>query len=524
MTSFLRSGLCALLLLAGAGMPAQVVTENSEYLNTVQQHTFRWFWEFAHPASGMIPERTATPNICTSGGTGFGVMAIIAGAERGWVSREQAVERLLKMTAFLEQCERFHGAWPHWLDGNTGKTVPFSRYDDGGDLVETAYLINGLLAARTYFNGSAPAEAALRSRITHLWESVEWSWYVRNGLLHWHWSPRHEWKMNHPIGGYNECLITYVLALGSPAFPIAPEVYQRTWKEHEPGHYKNGKTYLGYTLPLGFDWGGPLFFAHYSYLSLDPRLMQDGDANYWQLNVSQTLINRAYCIEQAPKEFGYSEHNWGLTASDNFNFYGAHAPVVEDNSTITPTAALSSFPYTPWYSMQALKYLYRIEGNRLFGPHGFYDAYSKLKGWYSNQYLAIDQGPIVVMIENYRSGLFWALGQRTEALQAGLAKMGIRRPEYPTGFYMYIPEARSQRTELMKHPDHDQYFLDFWVKGGTPVSVELRDAAGKAVQTLQAPAVLAPGPQQLRFLADPGLYEAVIRQGSAEVKMGLRLW
>ena len=498
------------------------LTEDGEYLNTVQQKTFQYFWDFAHPVSGLIPERTATPNIATSGGTGFGMMALVVGTHRNWITRPQAVERLLKMTRFLEKAERFHGAWSHWLDGRTGKVVPFGKYDDGGDLVETAYLINGLLVARQYFNAKNPAETELRRRINQLWRGVEWDWYIHEGKLLWHWSPRYGWKMNHGIGGYNECLVTFVLALASPTHAIAPEVYVNTWKKHEPAHYKNGKNFLGYTLPLGFDYGGPLFFAHYSYLSLDPRQMQDQDANYWQLNTAHTLINRAYCLEKAPVEFGYSEENWGLTASDNHLFYGAHNPN-EDNGTISPTAALSSFPYTPFYSMQVLKHLYRRQGNRLFGEYGFFDAYNLKNNWYSNQYLAIDQGPIVAMIENYRSGLLWKLGEKITEMQQALLKMGISKPNYATGFYQYVPEKRSGKTDLMKHPDEGKYVLDFFVADAAlPITIELQNPKGEVI-TLISKQKYNKGAQQLRFEADAGECAITLTQGQKTEEIGVRL-
>ncbi len=502
--------------------PYSVPTEQGEYITVVQQHTFKYFWDFAHPASGMIPERNATPNVCTSGGTGFGVMAIVTGVYRKWITRAAAVERLLKMTRFLEKADRFHGAWSHWLDGNTGKVVPFSQHDNGGDLVETAYLVNGLLVARAYFDGPGKAEVELRQRITRLWETVEWDWYVHNDKLHWHWSPQYEWKMNHPIGGYNECLITYILAMGSPTHPISKKVYEDTWKKHEAWHYLNGKDFAGYKLPIGFDWGGPLFFAHYSYLSLDPRQMQDEAVNYWQLNTIHTLINRAHCLERAPRSYRYSEQNWGLTASDNHQFYGAHQPT-EDNGTITPSAALSSFPYTPYYSFQALMYLYRIQGNRLFGPMGFYDSYNAAENWYSNQYLAIDQGPIVVMIENYRSGLLWKLGENISELQMGLRKMGINKPQYKTGFYQYTPEVKSGLVHLMKHPDAGQYILDFYLAEAGSPKIYLSDQNGK-ITVLSEGKKLPSGPQQLPFMAGWGDYTATIENGTtiAKIKIGLR--
>jgi hypothetical protein len=525
-TKIIKSIFLVLLLadttVAQQVVPFKAVTESSEYLNTVQEKTFRYFWDFAHPTSGLIPERTATPNIVTSGGTGFGIMCIVVGTYRQWITRQEAVSRLLKMVNFLEKADRFHGAWSHWLDGRTGKVVPFSQYDDGGDLVETAYLVNGLLVARAFFNGENWEEKILREKITKLWESVEWSWYVRNGLLHWHWSPKHEWKMNHPIGGYNECFITYILAVASPTYPITYEVYDKTWKKYEAWHFVNGKEFLGYKLPLGFDWGGPLFFEHYSYLSLDPRQMQDEHTNYWDLVVKHTLINRAYCLEKAPKEFGYSEENWGLTASDNHEFYGAHQPT-EDNGTISPTAALSSFPYTPYYAMQVLMHLYRRQGNRLFGQYGFYDAYNQSKNWYSNQYLAIDQGPIVIMIENYRSGLLWKIGEKIAEIQSALPKLGIKKPNYATGFYMYIPEKNTGKVDLMKHPDEGMYLLDFYVNGNEIVSIDLIDDKGKIVQSLAKNQTFAQGANQVGFQENSGEYTVILKQGKKEEKIAIRL-
>ncbi|MFY7830093.1 MAG: glucoamylase family protein [Flectobacillus sp.] len=503
--------------------PAKLVklNEKYEYIETVQKATFQYFWDFAHPISGMAPERTATPNIVTSGGTGFGIQSIVAAVHRGWISRAEAVKHLQKMTNFLAKAERFHGAWSHWLDGRTGKMVPFGEKDNGGDLVETAYLVNGLLVAREYFDANTPSEKSLRETITKLWESVEWDWYASrgDGHLYWHWSPQYNWDMNMPIRGYNECLITYVLALGSPTHAIKPEVYQNTWKKSD--FYENGKDYLGYKLSVGFPYGGPLFFAHYSYLSLDPRLMQDERTNYWQHNQAQTLINYKHCVKEAPKEFGYSTDNWGLTASDDYNFYDAHSPT-NDNGTISPTAAISSFPYTPFESYQAMRYMYLKKGATLFGKYGFYDAFNTTKNWYSNQYLAIDQGPMVVMIENYRSGLLWKLGENIKELQIGLKKMGIQKPEYPTGFYMYQPDPETKDVNLTKHPDSDDFILDFAVKGPEPVEVFITDKNGKK-QVLIASTTSLKGMQQVHFKAKYGTYKATILQDNTEISLTIHL-
>ena len=498
------------------------ISEKSEYLETVQKATFKYFWDFAHPISGMAAERTATPNIVTSGGTGFGVMTIIVASNRGWITRKEAVKHLIKMTNFLGKADRFHGAWSHWMDGRTGRVVPFGEKDNGGDLVETSYLINGLLSARTYFDGANAEEKLLRKQITNLWETVEWDWYASRGdnQLYWHWSPNYTWEMNMPIRGYNECLITYVLALGSPTHAIKPEVYENTWKKSD--FYENGKTYMGYKLPLSFPYGGPLFFAHYSYLSLDPRLMQDDKVNYWKQNLAQTLINYSYCVNDAPKKFEYSSENWGLTASDDYNFYDAHSPT-NDNGTITPTAALSSFPYTPNQSYQALRYFYLKKGNQLFGNYGFYDAFNASKDWYSNQYLAIDQGPIVVMIENYRSGLLWEIGKKTPELWKGLKQMNITPPLNPTGFYMYLPDPKTNEVELMQHPDLSKYVLDFAVKGNEPIQIELMDENKKLTILISKADNLKEGVHQVKFNAKYGKQFAVLSQGNYTEKITLLL-
>lgn len=512
----LLAGLSSRPALAQTAAKPALPNEKSEYMTVVQKATFRYFWDFAHPVSGLAAERTATPNIVTSGGSGFGIMCLVVGAERQWINREAAVERMLKITAFLEKADRFHGAWSHWLDGNTGRMVPFGQKDNGGDLVETAYLVNGLLVARAYFDGPSAAEKQLRDRITKLWEAVEWDWYVRNGKLHWHWSREYEWAMNMPITGYNECLITYVLALGSPTHAISPEVYENTWKKST--HFVNNQEYLGYRLNIGFPYGGPLFFAHYSYLSLDPRKMQDQHTNYWQLNQAQTLINWAYCADKAPKTYNYSEDNWGLTASDDYNFYDAHSPT-NDNGTISPTAALSSFPYAPHQAWQALRYLYLKHGNRLFGEYGFLDAYNATKNWYSNQYLAIDQGPVVVMMENYRSGLIWKLGDKIAELRNGLTKMGITNPAYPTGFYAYQPKPGTNEWYLPRHPDSGKFPLEFAVQGSAPVTLELV-SKDNTLSILKSQS-LAPGTYTREIDAPGGTYTATLTQG--EVKKTIQL-
>jgi Uncharacterized protein conserved in bacteria len=415
--------------------------QDEQLFTTVQRQTFQYFWDGAEPHSGMARERFHVDgvypqndkHIVTSGGAGFGVMAILVGIERGFITREQGRKRLDTIVDFLKRADRFHGAWPHWLDGETGKTKPFSPRDDGGDLVETSFMIQGLLCVRQYFNQGDSAEQALAARIDTLWKEVEFDWY-RNGenVLYWHWSPKHEWAMNFPVKGYNECLIMYVLAASSPTHGVPPEVYHEGWADS--GKIVSPCTvYRG--LPLQFYhqggsmYGGPLFWAHYSYLGLDPRGLRDQYGDYWQENRNQTLINYSWCVNNPKHYAGYGPQNWGLTASYSVKGYAAHAPGQKsDLGVISPTAALSSFPYTPKQSMKALRYWYEYKKDELWGPYGFYDAFSDKEQWYPKRYLAIDQGPIVVMMENYRSGLLWELFMSCPEIKEGLRTLGFRSP------------------------------------------------------------------------------------------------
>lgn len=401
----------------------QYVTDD-ELLTIVQERTFRYFWDYAHPVSGLARERLGSGDTVTSGGSGFGIMAFPVAVERGFVTRADAAGRLLKIVNFLNsKADRFHGAFPHWLNGTTGDALPFSPKDNGGDIVETALLLQGLLAVKEYFDGTDPCEAAIRRGIDEIWRGVEWDWYTRGeDVLYWHWSPEYEWEMNLPVTGWNEALIAYVLAASSPTHPISRDVYDKGWASGLA--FANGGEYFGVTLPLGPACGGPLFFAQYSFLGLDPRGLSDRYADYWEQNVSQTRINYKYCVENPKRWKGYGRNVWGLTASDIPGGYAASSPT-EDLGTIAPTAALSSFPYTPYESMEALHYYYYILGSKAFGKYGFCDAFNLQEDWFAQSYLAIDQGPIIIMIENYRTGLLWNLFMKNTDVRAGLTALGF---------------------------------------------------------------------------------------------------
>ena len=401
-------------------------------LDLVQQRTLAYFWEFAHPVSGMARERSNPDpgydylDTVTSGGTGFGIMAMLAGAQRGFLAREAVLTRIRQIVAFLKRAETHHGVFPHFMHGGTGVTIPFSPKDDGSDLVETSFLIMGLLCARQYL----AEDAALRAAIDRLWHAVEWNWHARDGdVLYWHWSPRCGWAMDHAITGWNECLITYILAVSAPhRRRIAPEVYHRGWTNSP--WFRNGRRCHGIELPLGPPHGGPLFFSHYSFLGLDPRGLVDRYADYWTQNRAHVLINRAHCIANPHGHAGYGAHCWGLTACDGDAGYGAFSPE-NDRGVIAPTAALASMPYAPREAMQALRHFHEDRGDELSGRYGFADAFNPSRGWVASSNLAIDQGPIVVMIENHRSGLLWELFMSCPEVRDGLARLDFTSPHLP---------------------------------------------------------------------------------------------
>jgi len=422
---------------------AQKTNPNSDsaLLDYVERQSFEYFWRGAEPNSGMAPERIHVDNvyldhdqgIIATGGSGFGLMAILAGVHRHYITREQAINRFQKIVTFLEKADRFHGAWPHWLNDTTGHVKPFGREDNGGDIVETCYLLQGLLCVRQFYQDGNREEKRLAARINALWRDVDFDWYRNGGqnVLFWHWSPTYGWKMNFPVHGYNECLILYVLAASSPTHGVPAGVYHEGWAENgaidKISYYKNDTLHLH--MQGDPPHGGPLFWSQYSYLGLDPRGLKDRYADYWKENVTQSIINYSWCVDN-PKHFaGYGKDNWGLTASYSVVGYAAHAPDLRhDLGVISPTAAISSFPYTPHQSMAAIRYWYDNMRKKLWGKYGFYDAFSEKAAWFPPRYLAIDQGPEPVMIENYRSALLWRLFMSCPEVHAGLKKLGFESP------------------------------------------------------------------------------------------------
>ena len=420
---------------------------DGQLLEMVQEASFRYYWEGAHPDAGMAVEnRPGDKSLVATGASGFGIMAMIVGVERGFIARDEAKIRMEKILDFLEQADRFHGVWPHFLHGETGKVIPlFGKYDNGGDLVETAFLAQGLLAARQFFKNNKDDKDSIYQRITRLWEGIEWDWYKKeedSDYLYWHWSPDYEWQINHPLIGWNETMIAYLLGIASPTHGIDSEMYYSGWasqekkaiqyrrnwgKTKEGDHYYNGHTYYGIKLDVGVGSGGPLFFLHYSFMGFDPRNKKDRYTNYFTNNQNIARINYAYSIDKPGNYQGYGDGGWGLTASDGPWGYNAHESTLRmDTGTLTPTGAIASMPYTPEASIRALKYFYREYGDQLWGIYGFRDAINSTQNWVANIYMGLNQAPMTVMIENYRTGLIWDLFMANPEIQKMVDDIGFQ--------------------------------------------------------------------------------------------------
>lgn len=411
------------------GLPPRGLSDDA-LLDAVSRAALGYFWDFAHPASGMVRERSAgafgydVSRVVTTGGTGFGIMALIAGAARGFLPRRAVADRIAGIAAFLLTAQRHAGVFPHFMDGETGRTIPFSPTDDGGDLPETAFLMSGLLSAREAF----PEREDITERVDEIWRRVRWSTHLRrsDGGLMWHRSVRHSWTPTSlPIRGWNECLITFVLAVGADEHGIPPEVYHYSWAAAE--EFINGNSYYGIRLPLGPAMGGPMFLSHYSFLGLDPFGLVDRYADYGEQVHAHAAINHAHAVENPNGFAGYGPSCWGFTASDSPGGYAAHSPT-NDLGVVSPTAAVASLPYLPEASMAALRHFVEERGAALWGPYGLVDAFVPGGDWVAPGTLAIDQAPIVVMIENHRTGLLWDLLMSAPEMRRGLERLGFKSP------------------------------------------------------------------------------------------------
>ncbi|HVZ63384.1 MAG TPA: glucoamylase family protein [Lacunisphaera sp.] len=417
---------------------------DDELLTMVQEACFRYYWEVGHPNAGLAPEITpGDPNLMALGGNGFGVMALLVASERGFVTRDEAAARMLKIIHFLAQADRFHGVWGHFLDGRTGKVIPFfGKYDDGGDLVETAFMMQGLLAAREYFTRDTPAEREIRDTTTRLWREVEWDWYRQkpdSDVLYWHWSPDHGFHIRHPLIGWNETMIIYLLAIASPTHAVPASLwhtgwagqsernvaYRRNWSRTTQGdHFTNGNSYYGVKLEVGEGNGAELFFTHFSFMGFDPRGLRDRYTNYFTNNRAIALIQHAYAIDNPMKFKGYGADSWGRSAGVNAG--GGRVLPRDDNGTINVMASLASMPYTPKESMAALRHFYRDLGPKVWGIYGFHDGFNETENWFDEVYMALNQAPIVVMIENQRTGLVWKNFMANPEIKPALDAIGFK--------------------------------------------------------------------------------------------------
>lgn len=464
--------------------PTVVVVKNDEtyapekvkaVMDEWQRKNFSFFFEGASP-TGLALEGNERGDVVTTGGTGFGIMALIVGVDRRFITREQGVNQIKKIVNFLGKAERFKGAWSHWYNPD-GTAHPFGDQVKTGDLIESSFLMAGLLTAKEYFSGSSSSEKEIRDSVASFSSTINWKFYTNNeNVLKWLWySQENRFALN--ITGWNEGLISYILGLGAPEpYNISTEVYKNGWLKNGT-IVNNNRKYYDYKLPLGEPYGGPMFFAHYSFLGLNPNNMEDNYVNYWQQNTAHTMINRHYCIYEAPKAFKYSEQDWGLTACYGgrppWN-YSARSPQ-NDDGVIAPTAALGSYPYTPFYSTQVLMRL--AEQSFVHGAYGFADAYSPETSTSEKKHLAIDQGPIVVMIENYRSGLIWNLLMKNTDIQKGLALAGMKtKPNFKEGFHKAVSNTYSNEYDMMRHPDRGSFELDYFLNSAGKAQFSFKDS------------------------------------------------
>lgn len=446
-----------------------------------QHKTFNYFYEGASPETGMALEGNDRGSVVTTGGSGFGIMAIIVGSERGWITRQQAAERTQKIVRFLGKARRFKGMWSHWYNPD-GTAHPFGNQIETGDVIESAFMMAGLLSASEYYTSNSAAEAEIRDSVQSFWNTMDWNFYARSGrALQWLWFSQED-RLDLDIKGWNEGWIAYILALAaSDPHNISEKIYTQGWQSNGSIYHPN-RSFYGYNLPLGEDKGGPMFFAHYSFLGFNPRLIEDQYANYWDQNVAHTMINRHYCLEDALATYKYDERNWGLTACYGGKppwEYKARSPL-NDDGVIAPTAALASYPYTPFYSTQVLLNL--AENTLMQGTYGFADAYCISINTSEKKHLAIDQGPIVVMIENYRSGLIWNLMMKNENIKLGLSRAGVKdKPDYKQGFQLAIINTATNEYDMMRHPDRKLFELDYFLESAGSVRFTVTSTARNEV-------------------------------------------
>jgi hypothetical protein len=400
--------------------------DNENFLDLVQRTAFDYLWYETNPTNGLVKDRSSNPSVSSIAAVGFGLSAVTVGIDRGWISREAGRTRVLTTLEFLWSSPQgpeadatgYKGFYFHFLDMQTGRRAGDAELST----IDTALLLAGVLHVQQYFDQDDTSEAKIRDLADNLHRRVDWPWMqVRSAKVCHGWTPETGF-LPYDWGGYNEAMILYLLALGSPTFPINPDAWTAwtssyTWQTH---------------YGLGFVVFPPLFGHQYSHVWVDFRgiqdaYMRDKGLDYFENSRRATLANRAYAIANPLGWVDYGENVWGLTASDIPASYRARGapPAESDDGTITPTAAGGSFAFTPHESLAALRHIYDAYRTRIWGPYGFKDAFNPSKNWFAADYLGVDQGPIVLMIENYRTGRVWQVFMRHPAIQHGLARAGF---------------------------------------------------------------------------------------------------
>ncbi len=429
----------------------KMTSADSTFLDSLQRDTFRYFWETSNTENGLVPDRAPTPSFASIAAVGFGLTAYLVGVERGYITRAQAADRTVRTLRFFAnapQAEKatgvsgYKGFFYHFLDMKTGerfKQVELSTID-------TALLLAGILSSQTYFDQNTAAEKEIRRLADEIYGRVDWTWFqARKPFISMGWHPetgfiKSDWT------GYNEGMLLYVLALGSPTHPVNPDVWPAWTKSYPWATF--------YDQPhVNFD---PLFGHQYSHTWIDFRGIRDEymrgkEIDYFENSRRATYANRAYCMANPDKWQEYSATIWGLTACDgpkdttvngkqffSYRARGAASTQIVDDGTIAPTAAGGSMAFAPEICVPALRTMKSTYGEKLYGNYGFRDAFnptyrypsafangSTAQGWFDVDYLGIDQGPILLMAENLRTGLVWNLMKKNPHIRRGLEKAGF---------------------------------------------------------------------------------------------------
>jgi hypothetical protein len=431
--------------------------QQTAFLDTLQRRTFDFFWERSNRLNGLTPDRWPTKSFSSIAAVGFALSAYPIGVERGYITRAQARDRVLTTLKFFWQAPQgdaavgmtgHKGFFYHFLEMETGR-----RFEDVElSTIDTTLLLGGILFCQMYFDGSEPIEGAIRAYADSIYRRVDWSWaQARRPLVSMGWDPSKgfihaDWR------GLNEAMLLLVLALGSPTHPVGPEAWTGWTSTYRWGRF-HGQEQVGFA---------PLFGHQYSHAFIDFRGIQDSymrrrGIDYFENSRRATYGQRGYAIENPDQWNGYGTNSWGLTASDGpddttleikgrtrrFMEYaarGASFTEVRDDGTIAPTAAGGSLPFAPEITLPTLVAMREKHGDALFGQYGFLDAYNETfpgdrrpgmgrtipgRGWYDTDYLGIDQGPILMMAENYRTELVWKYMRKHPAIVRGLRRAGF---------------------------------------------------------------------------------------------------